>query len=157
MAVREPADINAAFAADYNARDIDALMALYEAEATVVNMDGSESVGLAAIREHLAGLLQLGGSMTSTNRYAITSDEIAMVVAEWSVSFDDGRNPVGGRSSEVLRRQPDVLRPDNRRSREHGNRFRRCVPTDKGFVPSCAILCLFRCRDGRNPAARTRL
>ncbi len=109
MAVRDPADINAAFAAGYNARDVDTLLALYQAEATVVNMDGSESIGFVAIRDHLAGLVRLGGSMTSTNRYAVTRDDIALVGAEWTVSFDDGRNPVSGRSAEVLRRQPDGL------------------------------------------------
>jgi ketosteroid isomerase-like protein len=107
--VHEPADINRTFAAAYNARDVDALIGLYEADAIVVNMDGSRSVGIDAIRHHLAELVQLGGSMTSTNLYAIEHSDVALVGAQWSVSFDDGREPVSGRSAEVLRRQPDAL------------------------------------------------
>ena len=105
--VRDPADINAAFADGFNARDVDVLVGLYEADAAVVNIDGSVSVGIEQIRDHLAGLVQLGGSMTSTNLYAVERKEIALVGADWKVSFDDGREPVSGRSAEVLRRQSD--------------------------------------------------
>jgi ketosteroid isomerase-like protein len=107
MPILQPAAINSAFAAAYNARDVDTLIGLYEADAIVVNMDGSRSVGVEAIHHHLAELVQLGGSMTSTNLYAIEHGDVALVGAHWSVSFDDGREPVSGRSAEVVRRQSD--------------------------------------------------
>jgi ketosteroid isomerase-like protein len=48
-----PAAINAAFAAGYNSRDVQALAALYEQDAVVTNPDGSIAVGIDAIRVHL--------------------------------------------------------------------------------------------------------
>jgi ketosteroid isomerase-like protein len=104
---RTPAGINAAFAAGYNARDVDALASLYERDAVVTNPDGSIAVGVDAIRSHLGHLVQLGGSMTSRNRYAIPNGELALVGADWDVVFTDGREPVSGRSAEVVRLQPD--------------------------------------------------
>ena len=104
-----PAAINAVFAAGYNARDVDALAALYEPDAVVTNPDGSMSVGIEAIRVHLDRLVELGGSMTSENRYAIVNGDLSLVGADWEIVFADGRERVVGRSAEVLRRQPDGI------------------------------------------------
>lgn len=102
-----PRGINAAFAAGYNARDVDALLALYEPDAVVTNPDGSTSTGSAAIRAHLEHLVQIGGAMTSLNRYAIPNGDLALVGAVWEIVFTDGREPMAGRSAEVVRRQAD--------------------------------------------------
>jgi ketosteroid isomerase-like protein len=102
-----PAGINAAFAAGYNARDVDALLALYEPEAVVTNPDGSVATGTDAIRVHVEHLVEIGGSMTSLNRYAIPNGDLALVGADWEIVFEDGREPIAGRSAEVVRRQPD--------------------------------------------------
>jgi ketosteroid isomerase-like protein len=107
VSVERPELMNAAFADGYNARDVDALLGLYEPTATVVNRDGSLAIGSERVREHLAGLVSLGGRMTSTNRYAIVHDDIALVGAEWEIDLEDGRAPIRGSTSEVLRRQPD--------------------------------------------------
>jgi uncharacterized protein (TIGR02246 family) len=107
MTPRSPADINAAFAAGYNGRDVDALLALYEPDAVVTNPDGSIAAGTDAIRAHLTQLLEVGGSMTSLNRYAIPNDDLALIGADWAIAFTDGRATVSGRSAEVVRRQPD--------------------------------------------------
>jgi uncharacterized protein (TIGR02246 family) len=107
MTPRSPADINAAFAAGYNARDVDALAALYEPDAVVTNPDGSIAAGADAIRVHLTHLLEVGGSMTSLNRYAIPNGDLALIGADWAIAFTDGRAGVSGRSAEVVRRQPD--------------------------------------------------
>ena len=104
---RTPAGINAAFAAGYNARDVDALAALYERDAVVTNPDGSMAMAADDIRAHLEHLVALGGSMTSRNRYAIPNGDLALLGADWEVVFDDGRDPVSGRSAEVVRRQSD--------------------------------------------------
>jgi len=107
MMVSTPAAINAAFANGYNARDVEALAGLYEHDAVVTNPDGSLSAGLDAIRVHLAHLVELGGVMTSENRYAIPNGDLALVGAEWEIVFDDGRGSIAGRSAEIVRRQPD--------------------------------------------------
>jgi len=102
-----PAAINAIFAAGYNSCDVEALAALYEPDAVVTNPDGSIAVGIDAIRVHLGRLVELGGSMTSQNRYAIPNGDLALVGADWEIEFTDGRERIVGRSAEVVRRQPD--------------------------------------------------
>ena len=44
----------------------------YEQNAVVTNPDGSIVVGIDAVRVHLGHLVELGGFMTSQNRYAIS-------------------------------------------------------------------------------------
>jgi ketosteroid isomerase-like protein len=100
-----PAAINAAFAAGYNSRDVEALAALYEQDAAVTNPDGSIAVGIDAIRVHLGHLVELGGFMTSQNRYAISNGDLALVGADWEINFTYGRERVVGRSAEVVRQQ----------------------------------------------------
>lgn len=107
MPVERPELINAAFANGYNARDVDALLDLYEPTASVVNRDGTIAMGVEGLREHLAGLVAIGGRMTSTNRYAIVHEDIALVRADWVIDLEDGGAPIHGSTSEVLRRQPD--------------------------------------------------
>jgi len=102
-----PAAINAAFAAGYNSRDVNALAALYEQDAVVTNPDGSIAAGIDAIRVHLGHLVEIGGSMTSENRYAIPNGDLALVGADWTIEFTDGRERIEGRSAEVVRQQPD--------------------------------------------------
>lgn len=102
-----PAAINAAFAAGYNSRDVEALAALYEQDAVVTNPDGSVAVGIDAIRVHLGHLVELGGVMTSENRHAVPNGDLALVGADWAIDFNDGRERIVGRSAEVVRRQPN--------------------------------------------------
>ena len=73
MGVARPSEINAAFADGFNAGDVDALLALYHDDGAVVEIDGTVSRGRDAIREHLARLVALGGTMTSTNLMPFTT------------------------------------------------------------------------------------
>jgi uncharacterized protein (TIGR02246 family) len=107
VSVERPDLINAAFADGYNARDPDAMLELYEPTAAVVNRDGSLATGVDAVRTHLEGLVSIGGRMTSTNRYTIVHEDIALVGADWVIDLDDGRPAIHGSTAEILRRQPD--------------------------------------------------
>jgi uncharacterized protein (TIGR02246 family) len=108
MGVGRPEEINTAFAAGFNARDVDALVALYDPDGCVVERDGGVSAGEDAVRAHLTRLLAVGGEMTSTNRSAIVIGDTALVTAEWEIVVDDAATaPITGRSAEVLRIQPD--------------------------------------------------
>ena len=106
MGVAEPAQINERFAAGFNARDVDALVDLYDPDGSVVEPDGSVSVGTAAIRAHLERLVALGGQMVSMNRSSVMVGDIALVTAEWHVA-DSSAGDLTGRSAEVLRRLSD--------------------------------------------------
>ncbi len=108
--VREPEDMNAAFAAAYNSGDIDQLLALYEPDAILAPQPGLRAVGLEAIREALLGLLALGGTMRSENLYCLRSGDIALLQGSWTLSTADREGePVelASRTAEVVRRQPD--------------------------------------------------
>ena len=107
MGVREPSEINAAFAAGFNARDVDALLALYDPDGSVVERDGTVSVGADAIRAHLTRLVEVGGEMVSTNRSAVVIGDTALVTATWEITLAGAPEPIRGRSAEVLVTQPD--------------------------------------------------
>jgi ketosteroid isomerase-like protein len=107
MGVPRPSEINAAFADGFNRRDVDGLLALYESDAAVVEIDGSVSSGPAAVRDHLERLVALGGTMTSTNLTSVEAGEIALVTAEWVIVDSSVAPSITGRSAEVLRRQAD--------------------------------------------------
>jgi uncharacterized protein (TIGR02246 family) len=105
MGVSRPQDINAAFAAAHDARDLDALLALYEPDALLAPQPGERVRGAEAIRAALAGLLALQGRMTSTNVACVETGVLALLEAEWELSADSVEEQ--GRSVEVVRRQAD--------------------------------------------------
>lgn len=107
MGVPHPGDVNAAFADGFNRRDVEAMLALYDPDGSVVEMDGTLSVGTEQIREHLERLVALGGQMVSTNLTAVVNGDIALVTAEWTITGASVAPRMDGRSAEVLRRQPD--------------------------------------------------
>lgn len=107
MGVARPSEINAAFGDGYNRRDVDALLALYEPDGAVVEIDGTVSLGTEAIRDHLQRLVELGGTMTSNNLTAVIAGEIALVTAAWEIVDSVVAPSLEGRSTEVLRRRAD--------------------------------------------------
>lgn len=106
MGVPEPAQINERFAAGFNARDVEALVQLYDPDGCVVEPDGSVTVGADAIRAHLERLVGLGGRMVSLNRSSVMVGDIALVTADWHVAGSTAGD-LTGRSAEVLRRVSD--------------------------------------------------
>lgn len=110
MAVRAPEEIHAAFQTAFNARDLDALLALYEEGAALTPQPGLTVTGHAAIREALGGFLGLNGPIAMTTKTVIPVADLALLHAEWTL---DGTGPDGapvalaGRTSEVIRRQAD--------------------------------------------------
>ncbi|WP_394820812.1 YybH family protein [Pendulispora albinea] len=108
--VRKPEDMNEVFIRTFNEGKIDALMELYEPGAVSVAQDGSPLHGLDGIRAELVGLLALGGKMEGKNRYALTFDGVALLSANWTLTAktpDGAPLVVQGRTTEVIRRQPD--------------------------------------------------
>ncbi len=102
--------MNATFAAAFNTGRIEELLALYEPSALLVGEGDVHRRGLDAIRAELEGLLALKGHMVSTNVYALTVGNLAMLSAEVLL---EGRGPDGApwrmesRTAEVVRQQED--------------------------------------------------
>jgi ketosteroid isomerase-like protein len=111
MPVSNPQDLDRAYADAFNAKNLDALLALYEENAIHVGPLSHEPVkGKAAIRDALEHSLRVRGSMSLQTTYCYQNGEIALLRSNWAVTgtAPDGR-PVElhGVSSEVARLQPD--------------------------------------------------
>ncbi len=110
MSVRSPEELHPAFTAAFNARDLDALLALYEEGTAVAPAPGVVVTGHAAIRAALGGFLALNGPIAMATTAIIPAGDLALLHATWTL---DGTGPDGGpvalagRSSEVIRRQAD--------------------------------------------------
>ena len=107
MGVSHPSEINQRFADGINRGDLDALVALFDEDAQIVERDGTIAQGASAHRVHLAGLLSLGGTMRSENRSTVIVDDIALVTAAWTLTNADGSLIAAATSAEVLRRGVD--------------------------------------------------
>jgi uncharacterized protein (TIGR02246 family) len=97
----------------FNRADLDALVALYEPQATLVPQAGQVASGLAAIREALSGFLALKGRMQIEEiepERVVLAGDLALLGGSWTLT---GIGPNGapvtmaGRATDVLRRQPD--------------------------------------------------
>ena len=108
-AVKRPEDISPALAAAFNAADLDAMAALYEPQAVLVDEHGARHHGVGAIRAALAAALDAGGVMASMPSFAIIAGDVAVTGADWRLEAQDtcDRPVAEGSSLEVLRRQPD--------------------------------------------------
>jgi len=98
------------FSALLEAGRLDALLALYDDDATFVPQPGRVVSGRDAIRSELEQLVALGPSMSGTVEQVLEAGDTALVAYRWRMraTAPDG-TPVdqGGLSADVLRRRPD--------------------------------------------------
>jgi uncharacterized protein (TIGR02246 family) len=99
------ADIHPAGEAGVNNQDLDALMALYAPDASMVVLDGSTVSGTEAIREQWASVLEMKGQMTVRSRYAMEAGDLAVLSNEWTLTAGD--QSLSAVTAEVARREPD--------------------------------------------------
>ena len=109
MPARAPEELHRLFAEALNAHDLEALMALFEPEATLIPQPGQVVTGTEAIREALSGFLALKPRFDLEFKKAFQAGDIALLFSNWTLS---GTDPDGnavelaGRTSDVARRQP---------------------------------------------------
>lgn len=110
MAVRTPQEIHAKFQEAFNSGDLEALVALYNAGATLVAGSGQTAAGHDAIREAYQGYLAMRPKITVDTVAAFENGDTALLHGRWEMQ---GTGPDGsairmqGRNTEVLRRQPE--------------------------------------------------
>ena len=110
MHARTAEEIDTLFVKALNEGDIDALVSLYEPQASLMPSPGKVVSGTSAIRDVLAGFLAAKPSMTMTARTLADTGDVALVSASWQMSMTgpDGKPATMiGRSVEVVRRQAD--------------------------------------------------
>jgi uncharacterized protein (TIGR02246 family) len=126
MSARTPKELHRLFAEALNAHDIEALMALFEPDATLIPQPGQVVTGTEAIREALSGFLALKPKFELEFKKAFQAGDIALLFSDWTLS---GTDPDGnaielaGRTSDVARRQSygsGLFVIDNPFGSEHG-------------------------------------
>ncbi len=110
MPAHQPEELDQLFAQAFNSGDVDALVALYEPEASFNPEPGQVVTGTQAIREALGNFLAMNPKLTLETKNLNQTNDIALTSANWHLTATgpDG-NPVDmrGQSVEVSRHQPD--------------------------------------------------
>ena len=110
MARSTPEEMHQLFARHFNAGDLEALVALYTPDAALVPQPGQVVQGHATLREALQAFLGLNGKIELQTTYVVEAGDTALMRGQWRLN---GTGPDGqpvalsGKSSEVLRKQPD--------------------------------------------------
>jgi uncharacterized protein (TIGR02246 family) len=113
MPARTPEQCDELFGAYVNARDLDNLVGLYEAHATLVNEDKTDNSGSAAIREALKGLFAaMPEAKINMNviRVVRGGEDLAVLYNDWNMSgktADGSPFTMQHKATEIVRRQPD--------------------------------------------------
>ena len=93
-----------------NRGDLEAALALYEADAVLVAQPGQLARGSAELRMALRRFIDLKPQLTAQAQSIIEMDDVALYMRRWTLR---GRDPegrevsMGGESSDILRRQGD--------------------------------------------------
>jgi uncharacterized protein (TIGR02246 family) len=101
--------VHALFSA-FNNGDVDAAVALYEPNATLVAQPGQVATGTTALREAQNDFLAMKPTLTMGKHELITAGDLALSVVRWTLT---GTDPDGapvqmeGTTSDVLRQQAD--------------------------------------------------
>jgi uncharacterized protein (TIGR02246 family) len=110
MKISDPLDLITELIRAMNAQDLKRAMRLFEPDASFVMKPGVVVSGTAGIRQALEGFMALKPTLTIEAQQVVQAGDVAQYCARWSIK---GVDPIGtavqlgGRSSSILRRQPD--------------------------------------------------
>jgi uncharacterized protein (TIGR02246 family) len=110
MPARNPEELDRLFSEALNAGNLDALVALYEPQATLMPEPGHVVTGTQAIREALSAFVALKPTLTLEVKTLAQTGDIALTSAKWALAGtgpDGNHTTMNGYSVEVSRRQPD--------------------------------------------------
>ncbi len=109
MSARTPEEMPRLWAEAFVAGDLDALVALYEADAVLVDPPGEVVKGIEAIREALRGLLATRPTFNLEVRKVLQTGDIALSFADWTLrGTAPNGEPIEGaaQTSDVLLDSP---------------------------------------------------
>jgi uncharacterized protein (TIGR02246 family) len=90
------------------AKDYDALLSFYEPDAVLVRQDGTEAVGLDAIRAEYESYVEKVSDMTGKAVWIHVAGDLAMVRGEYAITFKRSNGDfvkMSGSPIELLRKQ----------------------------------------------------
>ena len=105
-----PEDLHPLFAQALNAGDVEALAALYSADACLMAERGTPARGSADLRAALARYVAAESRIELSTRNVVRAGDTALLVGDWRfrrMGKDDREVLTSGTSIEVVRRQPD--------------------------------------------------
>ncbi len=101
-----PQQVHQLFEAFANAGDADALASLFEPDGLLVPAPGVEARGAEQVRAACAQLCSTGARFELRTEAVRTAGDLALLSNTWTATTADG-STFGGRTTEVVRRQPD--------------------------------------------------
>jgi uncharacterized protein (TIGR02246 family) len=104
--MQRPADLHREVERLVNAGDADALAALYEPGARMVDSSGAVRQGVEAIRSNWAEIVARGFTIALETTYIIESGDLALLRNDYTLRRD-GVEVGSSATAEVVRRQPD--------------------------------------------------
>jgi uncharacterized protein (TIGR02246 family) len=110
MPARTPEELPRLFAEAFSAHDLEAALALYEPEATLIALPGQVVTGTEAIREALGASLALEPTFELEFNKAFEAGDLALLFSDWTLSTTDPDGnavEIEGRTTDVARRQAD--------------------------------------------------
>jgi ketosteroid isomerase-like protein len=111
MPATEPEQMHGLFQQAFNAGDIEALMALYEADAALIPQPGVTVEGSAAIRDSLRWFLDRRGTITLDTKLVVRVGDLAYLSNRWSLTGgtmpDGSPAELGATTAELARQQVD--------------------------------------------------
>lgn len=106
----KPEDWPRLFEGHLNAGALEAVIALYEPDATIIAPSGETLVGRERIRSLLASMIEAKTCLHGRVVKAVSSDGIALLLTDFDGTTGDGSGKTGAirhKAIEVLRRQPN--------------------------------------------------
>lgn len=108
MGITDPHAMQMAWAARFNARDVDGMLELFEPDA-VFSQPGMPTTGEDSVNA-MMGFLQAGLPISLTTRHVYVTGDIALAIAEWAIkgtAADGSEVDLHGNTADVLRRGPE--------------------------------------------------
>jgi uncharacterized protein (TIGR02246 family) len=110
MPATNPEQVDELFERAINAGDVEAVVALYEPDGTLIAAPGQVATGHDAIRAAITGLLALKPQLKLSVTNVVFGGDVAAVYNDWSGTAtgpDGAQMQLSGKAIEVCRRQPD--------------------------------------------------
>ncbi|MBL8174599.1 MAG: DUF4440 domain-containing protein [Bryobacterales bacterium] len=106
MPVTDINEFHAAFVAAFQARDVEALLAMYEDGAVFVARPGTVVSDAGGLRQAIEGFVGSGFDLNLTTKDVLVKDDVALLRGQWQLKSGD-LVMMSGDTVEVARRQAD--------------------------------------------------